>query len=106
MKKDKSYRSSKLKARLSFNDGFAERPIYSIKAVTTEKNKGLSMVELIMNNFNITVQEIEYHKKVVKSQILEEMNNLDRKILSPPSKFPRDDSGNIISPFASKKKLS
>lgn len=105
MKRNKSYRSSRLNARLSFNDGFAEKPIYSIKAVTTEKNKGLDMVDLIMNNFNITIRDIEYHKEVVKAQILEEMNHLSNRIVSPSVKLNRDESGNLVSPFANKEKL-
>lgn len=105
MKSNKSYRSSKLKANLSFNDGYAERPLYSIKATTSEKEKGLDMIDLIMDNFNIITKEIELHRRIVRAQILEEMNYLNRKILSPPIKLNRDESGNLVSPFATNRKL-
>ncbi len=105
MKSPKSYRSSRLRAHLSFNDGYAERPIYSIKAITSEKNKGFDMIDLIMDNFNIVSREIEEHREVVKAQILEEMNHLSKNVISPPIKLNRDERGNLISPFANKKKL-
>ena len=61
------------------------------------------MVELIMDNFNITHAEIKQHREIVKAQILEEMNHLSRKIINPPLKLNRDEKGNLKSPFASKK---
>ncbi len=102
MKSVKAYRSSKLRASLNFNDGYAESPIYSIKAITSEKNKGLDMIDLIMDNFNIICREVEEHRKVVRAQILEEMNHLNNKIISPPIKLNRDEKGNLVSPFARK----
>lgn len=105
MKLKKLYRSNNLHARLSFNDGYAETPIYSIKAVTSEKNKGFDMIDLIMDNFNIICKEIKLHREAVKSQLLEELNHLDKKIISPPIILNRDEKGNLVSPFASKKKL-
>ncbi len=105
MKSNKSYRSSRLNARLSFNDGYAETPIYSIKAVTSEKDKGFDMIDLIMDNFNIISNEIIEHRKIVKAQILEEMNHLPIEIINPINKLSRDDKGNLISPFATKKKI-
>lgn len=105
MKSNKEYRSSKLRASLNFNDGYAERPIYSIKAITSEKEKGLDMIDLIMDNFNIISNEIEKHRKIIQAQILQEMNHLNNEIISPPLKLKRDENGNLVSPFASKKKL-
>lgn len=105
MKTDKSYRSSKLKASLNFNDGYAERPIYSIKAITSEKPKGLDMIDLIMDNFNIVSGEVEEHRKAVKAEILKEMNGLRKTIVPPITKLNRDEKGNLISPFASKVKF-
>lgn len=104
MKSPKSYRSSKLRAHLNFNDGYAEMPIYSIKAITSEKDKGLNMIDLIMDNFNIISVEVEEHRRVVRAQILKEMNHLNNKIISPPIKLNRDERGNLVSPFASKQK--
>lgn len=105
MKSNKTYRSSRLNARLSFNDGYAESPIYSIKAVTSEKGKGFDMIDLIMDNFNIISNEIIEHRRIVKAQILEEMNHLSNKIMFPPIKLNRDNKGNLVSPFATNKKL-
>jgi len=105
MKTDKSYRSSKLRARLSFNDGYAERPIYSIKAVTTEKNKGMDMAILIQDNFNFTSKEYERYREFIKAEILEEMNHVSNNISPEPVKLNRDEKGNLVSPFASNKKL-
>ncbi len=104
MNKNKSYRSSRLQARLSFNDGYAENPMYSIKAVTSEKHKGLDMISLIMDNFSIMILNIEEHRKIVKAEILAEMNHLRKLDLSPPMKLNRDEKGNLASPFATKKK--
>ena len=64
-KKDKYQPMNKLKARLSFDDGFAESPLYSIKAFTNEKDKGISMIELIQDNFSISsldVKEFQQNK--------------------------------------------
>lgn len=103
MNNDKTYRSSKLRARLSFNDGYVESPIYSIKAMTTEKDKGLDMINLIMDNFNIVCKEISEYRERVDSDMLEEMRQLRIQSISKPLKLNRDDKGNLASPFATKK---
>lgn len=106
MNKNKVYRSSKLRARLSFNDGYAENPMYSMKAVTSEKNKGMDMVILIQDNFNFTDEELKQYKNFIKEEMIEEINNLSSNLISPPIKLNRDERGNLVSPFASKNKPS
>jgi len=75
-----------LRAKLTFDDGYAENPIYLIKAITTEKDKGLDMVDLIRNNFNLTLEEI-------RKNFLKKLEEERKKI------WTRDERGNITSPF-------
>ena len=100
-KHKREYRSPRLKARLSFNEGYLEKPVYSIKADTTEKKKGLDMIKLIQDNFNIYIEEIEWHRKCVRDEIIEEMKTLKKDV----PKLHRDGQGRLASPFASKKKI-
>lgn len=103
MKNPKEYRSNKLHARLSFDEGYAERPIYSIKASTGEKVKAFDMIDLILTNFNITINECKIYLKKKQELFVEEMKELAK--LSPTINWSRDEMGNIQSPFRSKKKL-
>ena len=91
----------KLRVKLSFDDGFAENPLYSIKAFTNEKFKGISMIELIEDNFKITKEDrdLAYKKKMEEWQ--EDFENTGKQ----KNKFTRDEKGNFASPFRSKKKL-
>ncbi len=95
----------KLRARLTFNDGFAEKPLYSIKAVTTEKNKGHDMIQLIMNNFNITHQEIFREEQKLHETMRSEVP-LMKYHQNTNDPFTRDEKGNIVSPFRSTRKLT
>ena len=90
IKKDKFQRINLLRAKLSFDDGFAEHPIYVIKATTNEKKKGLYMLELIENNFNITIED-------KRNEFIKKVREQDK------IKWTRDEKGNIISPFNIKK---
>lgn len=99
----------RLRAKLSFDDGFAERPLYNIKAFTNEKEKGIDMVELIGNNFGISRKDIdealqrklkEWNEDAMKPTIIK-----DEEIKKKQIKFTRDERGNIVSPFKSKKKI-
>ena len=104
MKQRKEYRGNKLKAKLSFNDGFAETPIYSIKASTNEKEKGLFMINLICQNFNLSIRNyIEYIERDTKAMV-EEINGLNNTD-STNKPLHRDEWGNLASPFTSKRKL-
>ncbi len=92
-----------LKARLSFNDGYAERPLYSIKANTNEKEKGINMVELIKDNFNITQSDIKEFQKIQFNELSSDFEELEKKMVDrKPIKWERDERGNIISPFGNK----
>ena len=89
-KKDSSRRPNFLRVKLSFDDGFAEQPIYVIKATTSEKDKGVYMLELIEENFDITMRD----RKITISKRLKEHEKIE---------WTRDDDGNIISPFSVRK---
>ncbi len=94
-----------LRARLSFNDGFAERPLYSIKANTNEKNKGINMVELIKDNFNITQSDIKEFQQIQFNELSSDFEELEKKMVDRKKiKWERDERGNIISPFGNKAK--
>lgn len=96
------YRSARLKARLSFDEGYAEKPVYSIKGWVSEKQKGLDMMELIENNFNITLMDREEDMKNKQKEFLEEMKDLStgEKEVSPRDKWTRDEKGNLVSPWS------
>ena len=88
-KKTSKFRGfSVFKVKLSFHDGYAEYPIYSIKALTTEKDKGMNMLELIEQQFGITKED----RKVAFIVRVREEENI----------WTRDEKGNIISPFSKK----
>lgn len=96
-----------LRAKLSFDDGFAERPIYSIKGKTNEKEKGINMLELIESQFGISKED---RQKAFRAQ-MEELNDLAMQPTEYPKpfkpdkiKFTRDEKGNLASPFRTKKK--
>jgi phage repressor protein C with HTH and peptisase S24 domain len=107
-RRKKTNHSFKLRARLSFDEGFAEKPVYTVKAFTTEKDKGIRMIELIRDNFNINKFEMN---KLFRQR----MEKLNEDAMTPttykafsktkPIKWTRDERGNLASPFRSKKKL-
>jgi hypothetical protein len=88
-----------LLAKLSFTDGFWERPVYLLKGKTTEKHVGVGMINLLKDNFNINDEDLKRAK-------LEEIEQIKKDILPPSNsnKILRDEKGRIISPFASKLK--
>ncbi len=92
-----------MRAKLTFDDGYAERPIYSIKAMTTERQKGFDMIELIKNNFNIDNKNIEQATLKNEDEIMSEVEDMKKQMND--TIFTRDEKGNIVSPFRSKKKL-
>ncbi len=96
---------SRLRAKLSLDDGFAERPIYSIKAFTNEKDKGINMINLIEDNFGITLEDkLEAGRKEFQ-EMNKEMDEMEKKVDNiDKSKFSKDEKGNFISPFSSKAK--
>lgn len=102
MKNLKDYKRNKLRARLSFDEGYAERPIYSIKSTTTEKHKGLAMIKLIFDNFNLTIDNYLKYIEEETESLIEEVNGMSKE---ERPRLHRDEWGNLSSPFASKKKL-
>lgn len=97
-----------LRAKLSFDEGFAEEPIYTIKGYTSEKIKGIDMMELIQDNFNISDKD---RKKAFREK-LKELNEdamkptkLTPELTKHQIKWTRDKKGNIVipqSPYAKK----
>ena len=109
MKVQKKYiPRSRLRAKLSFDEGFAERPIYVIKANTQEKQKGINMLELIETNFNINKEDrLDATKKKLEELNIEAMTPtlVSKEVEKNQARFTRDEKGNIVSPFKSEKKL-
>jgi len=91
--------SSIMRAKLSFDEGFAERPIYTIKGFVTEKEKGVNMIELIRDNFGICDEDM---RKVIRERLEEYNKNFFtpiekmRKSVAKPVEWKRDERGNII----------
>ena len=82
-----------MRCKLSIDEGYSEDPIYRIISKVTEKEKGLSMMDLIQKIFNISEWErTQYIKKV-----LEEFRDKNK------INFTRDERGNICSPFRTNK---
>ena len=89
-------RSAIMRAKLSFDEGFAERPIYVIKGSVNEKDKGINMIELIRDNFGICDEDM---RKVMIERLEEYNRDFFRPIEKKgkePIKWKRDSRGNII----------
>ncbi len=87
-------------AKLDFHDwggGFLNR----IKAKNTEKKRGMYMISLLMEFFNINIED---YKIIAAEELIAEAYE-QRGLIAPPIKIKRDEDGNIVSPFASKTKL-
>ncbi len=106
MRNPKEYRSHKLNVRLSFNEGYAELPIYSIKASTSEKEKGFDMIHLICDNFNINIRQYDSYLEEKNKKLMKEVNGFENKPFTEKVHWTKDEQGNIISPFKTKKILS
>ena len=91
-----------MRAKLVFDEGFAEKPVYRIKAFVSEKRKGLDMMDLIQKNFSITDSEWRNRYRENMKDVLADPDffNKDRKVV-----WSRDEKGNIASPFRSNRKL-
>ncbi len=104
-KKNKKFIGSRdLRAKLSFDQGWAEKPIYVIKASTNEKSKGVSMIELIKQNFGLSDLEIKERLKILNEEAMTPTvvaKPFSQKVI----KLERDSKGNIVSPFKSNRKL-
>lgn len=106
-KKKRKFIKPRLRAKLSIDEGFAENPIYSIKAFTTEKDKGIDMIELIKSNFNINAKDMDLaFKKKMEEWQQEAMKptQVSIEVRKAQIKWTRDEDGNFISPFSKKAK--
>ena len=107
MKKKKTNRSGRQAdvAQLTFHGWFGDL-IDRIKAKTTEKEKGMMMLEKIENQFGISESDKVIFRKEMQEREEREWEEMERQAEVMKDKpFKRDEHGNIISPFASKKKL-
>lgn len=95
-----------LRAKLSFDEGFAENPIYTIKAFTNEKDKGIYMLKLIEDNFLISFADRILHDKIEMKSIENETNKFKESDDGKSVTWTRNEKGNIISPFSKKKNSS
>ena len=105
-KKKKFNRSGRMAeiAQLVFHDWFGNL-IDRVRSKTTEKEKGLLMMDLIEKRFSISDFDKEKWRKemiIREEEDFEEMKKQahERKFRDP---FTRDERGDIISPFRSKK---
>ncbi len=86
----KSFLTAKL---LVYDWGWADEIIYKLKAKTTEKLKGVVMVEKIKEIFGINESDLHKHQ--------EKEIEMQRQIQTPVE-WTRDEKGNIVSPFKKK----
>ncbi len=88
-----------------------ENILHRVLAKTTEKHKGLSMIEIIENLFAITQRDREQFFKNMQT----ELQRLNQDAMTPTVmplelekkqiKWTRDEKGNIVSPFRSNRKI-
>ncbi len=88
-----------LRAKLTFDDGRAENPIDRIIGFNTEKKKGLQMLERIEDRFNISQKDRD---KFFQDK-MEELRAIPGEVSEQFNSWTRDERGNIVSPFRSKK---
>ncbi len=92
MRFKKQIRKSLLTAKLTFFDwGWADNIIYSKKARVNEKKEGIKMISQIKQFFGITNNDIKENEEIT---IRHEIQRIE---------WTRDNEGNIISPFGTKK---
>jgi len=106
MKKIKHIPSGVMRVKLIVDQGFAERPVYSIKATTNEKEKGINMIELTSNIFSISNKDM---MEAVDRKLKEwDLDSRQPTIIkgTPQVKWTRDERGNIVSPFKKKEPQS
>ncbi|KKK86217.1 hypothetical protein LCGC14_2765440 [marine sediment metagenome] len=91
-KKKVENRKNYITAKLVFYDwGWADNIIYRIRGKVSEKEKGLRMIEKIKEFFGITNNSIQEHEIEENKEEIKRIN------------WTRDEKGNIVSPFKSKK---
>ncbi len=106
-RKNRFVPKSRLRAKLTFDEGMAEYPVYSIKAFTNEKEKGINMLKLIEDNFEISDEDRrDYIRRKLEEWDKDSMKPTDypKGFRTEPFKWTKDERGNIISPFSDKAK--
>lgn len=92
-------------AQLTFHGWFGDL-IDRIRAKTTEKEKGMMMLEKIENQFSISKPDREIFRKEMQEREKKEFAEMEKQAEAMKDKpFKRDEHGNFISPFALKRKL-
>jgi len=88
--------------RLDFHDFFG-RLIDRIKGKTTEKNKGVIMLEKIEQGFGISERDREKFREEMLEEQKEAIQASPRRLKEKKIAWTRDGEGKLISPFKSKK---
>ncbi len=92
MKNKKQIKKAVVTAKLTFFDwGWADNIIYKHKARVNEKEKGIQMISKIKEFFGITNKDIKDSEEITITHEIERIE------------WTRDEKGNIVSPFRSKK---
>ncbi len=92
MKTKKKIMKGVLTAKLTFFDwGWADNVVYRQKARVNEKEKGIKMISKLKEFFGITNKDIKENEIITIRHEVEKI------------KWTRDNEGNIISPFDTKK---
>ncbi len=80
--------------------------LYGIKALIQDKDKGINMIQTIMERFYISDFDIEDWRRQMKEKEKENFKEMEedaKKWNGNKIDWTRDEKGNIISPFKSKK---
>ncbi len=93
MKQKKQIKRAVITAKLVFFDwGWEDNILYRQRAKVNEKEKGIQMISKLKEYFGITNKDIKESEDIT---ITHEIQRI---------KWTRDDKGNIVSPFATRKK--
>jgi len=112
-KKRNGFTFGRTKAKLTFHEGFKEEPTHRIVGQVTEKDKGISMLELIQCKFNISYEEFkdvfkrklsEWQKDAFTPTEYKEVYPRRFSLKDEKPQFTKDEKGRIISPFSNKAK--
>lgn len=94
---NKIHKKSYLTAKLTIFDwGWPDKIIFGLKGKQNEKGKGMLMIDRLKDLFGISNSDITTHEE---ESIQKEVKKMEK------IKWTRDDKGNIISPYRSKKEL-
>jgi len=88
-------------ARLDFHNWFGQLQD-RIKAKTTEKDKGISMIQKIYDYFGISEEFCRKRMRELNEEAMQP-TEIPKEMKKKQDKFTRDEKGNIVSPFGVKK---